>query len=481
MVRFLIMTMVMAMLDESYGGSIERASRYLQDNQPIRAFREIRDVDSRNRVPVLWTKAVAALQANRAVEMDRSIRINGSDDDYLYHAHENLKRTLELVPKDKRHSVLELLSYTSRRMGQYREAFQYIKELVHLRNGDIDSQILDALGSIAEKDPSFEMENFLIEICSRRFEMESAELLVYVLATRIVLGEPHSSYKLWSSWAQRLYNNETIDVPSFRIPKRSKILSNEPIVLFLDNVFSETFVETLEKYSKENLISLQSRQAVPTCYIDIPPSIRRSHRWYQVGRWMCTDSIVETSHSRSNFVQHGDGEEITRLREHVLERFETLFGLPSSHAYPTQLLAYEDDALYGPHTDCSFRRGDVDHDRVFIVLLYLNENQASTKFSHLNVEVKPIKGRVVMFSSTNKRGFCDPRSVHESIHLEDGQKLVLQQWYSRHSIQDSEHNRRHIQMSVLTQEFPSGYVSCDGRGCRSYVPLQESTFLREDL
>ena len=436
----------------------------------------------------MFAKAIAALEANRQVETDRSLMM--SEVDYLKHAHENLEHVLGLVKEDSKRaaSILELLAYSLRRLGRYQDAFKQTKKLIRLRNGDIDSQIFSALGAIAEKNPSLDVENDLIEMCSRRLEMECVELVVYVIATRIVLGTS-VAHERWNKWTQILHQNNTLDVPSFRIPEQSVVLRQAaPAVMIVDDVFSQEFLNTLETHMSENL---SPRKSFPTCYIDIPNSeIRRSHRWYQVDRWMCTDDFVETSHSRSSFVrvvfsnvegmsflkhdrkqvQHGN-----RLRKHVLERFESLFGLSPKHAYPTQLLSYEDDATYGRHTDCSFRRGEIDHDRVFTVLLYLNENHASTRFPLLDLEVEPLRGRVVMFLSTNEHGYCDPRSTHESIRLErnEGQKLVLQQWYARRAIVRGGKERDVPMMPELTRTFPNGYVSCDGRGCRSYVPYKE--------
>ena len=451
---------------------LQRASTYLHQNQPLRAFEEI-NTTTDSGIPVLWTKAIAALQANRKIETDKSLI---SKVDYLKHAHNNLEHVLKLVKDEsKRASVLELLSYASRRLGRYQDAFKQMKELIRLRNGDVDSQISSALGAIAEKNPSSEIENDLIEICSRRLEMECAELVVYVIATRIVLGSS-VSYERWHKWTQILHLNNTLHVPSFRVPEQSVLLSQNPVLMIVDDVFSQEFLSTLE-FETEMIFEDYHRQSFPTCYLDIPNSeIRRSHRWYQVDRWMCADDVVETSQSRSSFIHHNNN----YFRKHILDTFEVLFGLSPQHAYPTQLLAYEEDATYGRHTDCSFRRSEIHHDRVFTVLLYLNQNQASTKFPLLNLEVEPLRGRVVMFSSTNERGYCDPRSAHESIHLghNDGKKLVLQQWYARHEIVGGQGSPKHVQMSELTRAFPNGYVSCDGRGCRSYVPFEKKKLSR---
>jgi len=293
----------------------------------------------------VFTKAIAALEANRQVETDRSLMM--SEVDYLKHAHENLEHALGLVKEDSKRaaSILELLAYSLRRLGRYQDAFKQTKKLIRLRNGDIDSQIFSALGAIAEKNPSLDVENDLIEMCSRRLEMECVELVVYVIATRIVLGTS-VAHERWNKWTQILHQNNTLDVPSFRIPEQSVVLSQAaPAVMIVDDVFPQEFLNTLEMHMSENL---SPRKSFPTCYIDIPNSeIRRSHRWYQVDRWMCTDDFVETSHSRSSFVrvafsnvegmsflkhdrkqvQHGN-----RLRKHVLERFESLFGLSPLHA-----------------------------------------------------------------------------------------------------------------------------------------------------
>ena len=202
--------------------------------------------------------------------------------------------------------------------------------------------------------------------------------------------------------------------------------------------------------------------------------------------------------SSSTFIETGDA--------WLEAKIERALGLDPVRAYPTQLLEYkaalnaETDADpgivdYKRHTDCG---GELDPNaRAITLLMYLtaadeNENKnenggggGDTVFPRIGnaegLSVRPVAGRLVVFTSLTDRGFCDSRSQHYSRgggFASGKNKIAVQKWYTRRPQRKSK-----ADANVLARRFLQGvkemgllqesqtFVSCDGSGsCREFVP-----------
>ena len=98
----------------------------------------------------------------------------------------------------------------------------------------------------------------------------------------------------------------------------------------------------------------------------------------------------------------------SKLIDRISKRAQSQLGLIEDHAYHTQLLRYGEGGAYSNHTDCGAR----ENERVVTTLTYLNDDMAggATTFPQLGLEIKPVKGMLLVFSSADSNGKCDPRT-----------------------------------------------------------------------
>lgn len=153
----------------------------------------------------------------------------------------------------------------------------------------------------------------------------------------------------------------------------------------------------------------------------------------------------------------------------------------------TQIIAYASGSKYSPHLDCNpSSLSGAPFDRAFTVLIYLASPSegGQTRFPRTGVSVDPKPGRALIFSSQDDNGFCDGRSLHESLPVEGkGVKIIIQKWYSRSRPRQSLVNRVR-DPTRRAQGDVSRVTQCDGsRSCRDYVthyaaPKRENSELK---
>eukprot|EP00118_Oscarella_pearsei_P008860 m.47806 g.47806 ORF g.47806 m.47806 type:complete len:401 (+) comp33827_c0_seq1:12-1214(+) len=94
-----------------------------------------------------------------------------------------------------------------------------------------------------------------------------------------------------------------------------------------------------------------------------------------------------------------------------------------------QLTSYAKEVGYKLHTDCTI--GPEKRDRYATILVYLRdvEQGGETVFPELNISVKPVKGRALVWNSMDSHGNCDPTTIHLAEPVVSGHKVILQRWY----------------------------------------------------
>lgn len=186
------------------------------------------------------------------------------------------------------------------------------------------------------------------------------------------------------------------------------------------------------------------------------------------------DSWDVPSSSASVFVDAGDIDIVKRIEHRIFERF----GLSAADGWPTQLLKYPPGVSYASHTDCTLEKLDP-FDRAFTVLIYLNHIRSggTTTFSELEKRVHPVRGKAVLFSSLDRKGYCSPKMFHSGDPVTGSKaKYVFQKWYRRPAMgkrKRSENGYFGFHRDIKSKNRPR--ILCDmSQSCREYIPLDTS-------
>ena len=126
--------------------------------------------------------------------------------------------------------------------------------------------------------------------------------------------------------------------------------------------------------------------------------------------------------------------------EKVERRAATLLGVPVQHLELLQLLRYEPSQKYEPHVDF-FRAGpDSTNNRTHTALLYLNDLElddkgGGTHFPKIDLEVRPVTGRVVVWQNCSaphgvgaRPENCDEGTLHGGKSPECSVKYAMNIW-----------------------------------------------------
>jgi len=177
--------------------------------------------------------------------------------------------------------------------------------------------------------------------------------------------------------------------------------------------------------------------------------------------------MKDLSYSSSTIFYRGE----TAILDKIENRIEEVFGLSQSHATSSQILEYTQGSDYNPHTDCSTV---MQNSRAWTVLVYLSDvaDGGGTGFPKAGVVTNAKQGSAVAFESLDYEGFCDLKSLHESIAVKSGTKIVLQKWYHIAPMVNSTGTqaRQHQSAFQIKAGADRGYLVCDVRSCRDYLP-----------
>ncbi|XP_066927141.1 uncharacterized protein [Clytia hemisphaerica] len=147
------------------------------------------------------------------------------------------------------------------------------------------------------------------------------------------------------------------------------------------------------------------------------------------------------------------------------KRVEDVTSLVSSHGGKFQITSYPKGVGYKTHTDCTLNSKEL-RDRYATTLVYLQnvKQGGETKFPKLGLSVRPKQGRLLVWNNMNRRGRCDPTSVHHATPVVKGRKFILQRWYYYKSFSSLGHRspepelpkRKPMQPRVVCDHFEEG-------------------------
>lgn len=125
-----------------------------------------------------------------------------------------------------------------------------------------------------------------------------------------------------------------------------------------------------------------------------------------------------------------------KLLKEIEKRIEELTEIPRENGEAFQVLHYQVRGEFKPHHDYfttnstwnrySGRGGQ----RIATCIIYLHDTPegGATIFPRAGVEVKPIKGQVLMFYNCLPNGMEDPLSFHGGAPVIKGEKWIMTKW-----------------------------------------------------
>tara|TARA_A100001011_G_C14308901_1_gene844548 strand:+ start:3142 stop:3828 length:687 start_codon:yes stop_codon:yes gene_type:complete len=129
-------------------------------------------------------------------------------------------------------------------------------------------------------------------------------------------------------------------------------------------------------------------------------------------------------------------DEITKK---LVKRICYLIGMRPANLEPIQIGHYKVGQFYAYHYDAFDKTGmELDkrngfRQRIFTAIIYLNNplKGGSTRFRHVDIDIKPQLGRVLLFSNViDFSEKLDKDSLHSGLPVEEGEKWILTLWFN---------------------------------------------------
>jgi prolyl 4-hydroxylase len=115
-------------------------------------------------------------------------------------------------------------------------------------------------------------------------------------------------------------------------------------------------------------------------------------------------------------------------------KLETLVPNFEQHRETWQATRYGKNGRFDYHLDCGDGPNNPSAQREHTALIFLDEPQCGgeTHFLLLDLEIKPVAGRLVLWSNFDKNGRRDFNLLHAALPVSRGHKTVLVTWVHRH-------------------------------------------------
>lgn len=143
------------------------------------------------------------------------------------------------------------------------------------------------------------------------------------------------------------------------------------------------------------------------------------------------EKVTSQNRTSTNAWCIGKCEEVPAVKR-LTERIESVTGVPKRNFESFQILQYQLNQYYLSHHDSSDLEFLVSGLRILTFFLYLTdvEEGGETKFDSLGVQVKPKRGRALVWPSVMNEdpAIWDPRTYHEAMPVIKGTKYAANHW-----------------------------------------------------
>ena len=186
--------------------------------------------------------------------------------------------------------------------------------------------------------------------------------------------------------------------------KKEVIRDSNPLIIIYDDFLSEEEVDFL--------INAYNPKTKPSTVVD-------KNEGYVTN--------LEARKSFSHYTNKSENEVIQAIEKRASE----ISGFPNSFIEPIQFLKYEENGYFRPHHDYfaeDYTNGE--YQRYATIFVYLNDdfNGGTTLFPKLDIEVKPKRGRGLLWFNVKENGDVNPLTLHTGTDVKDGEKYGLNIW-----------------------------------------------------
>jgi len=145
---------------------------------------------------------------------------------------------------------------------------------------------------------------------------------------------------------------------------------------------------------------------------------------------LTTAGLLE-SHRKSNQIWINDSEH--HIVQKISDLSTTITGITQDHMEPLQMLRYGVGEYFYEHYDAYISENPlVSLDRIYTIIIYLNNGYKGgiTHFNKLNYNVKPEKGKAVIFKSLINAELPTliDKSQHQGCEVYSGTKYICNKW-----------------------------------------------------
>jgi prolyl 4-hydroxylase len=119
-----------------------------------------------------------------------------------------------------------------------------------------------------------------------------------------------------------------------------------------------------------------------------------------------------------------------RCLGNLAARLQGMLDIRPQNLEPWQITRYTKGQSFDFHLDCGCWGDDASGERKRTVMLYLEapKSGGTTLFRALNVEVRPVVGRLLVWNNLLPNGNCNHAMVHAGLPVTDGSKTILTTW-----------------------------------------------------
>lgn len=167
---------------------------------------------------------------------------------------------------------------------------------------------------------------------------------------------------------------------------------------------------------------------------EILSELEFAHWWPSTVARYATKDRVEIARSSARVSESTDGEwfsaPLTRMIRSIEKRLSLIVPGVPARCERWQATRYARGGKFDFHFDCGHWAKEPAGERARTILIYLDSPAAggATCFRELDLEVRPVAGRLVVWRNLRANGKCDPDMLHAGAPLRKGTKTVLVTW-----------------------------------------------------